>query len=203
MADYVSVEELKSRLTITTQNHELQASQACTAASRAIEQHCNRFFYQTDSEARTFAACDPYKLKLGAFNDLVSVSSLETDAAGDGTFETTWASSDYQLLPHNPGSAPETRPYTKIRAVGSRTFPVPLSVAARHDRVQITGVWGWPAIPAAVTQAARILAGELFVMKDAPFGVADFGEQGLIRVRENPRLMSLLSPYRFQPVLVA
>jgi hypothetical protein len=39
-------------------------------------------------------------------------------------------------------------------------------------------------------------------LKDAPFGVAGFGEFGAVRVRNNPRAMALLQPYRRLPVLV-
>jgi hypothetical protein len=203
MTVYADIEELKDRLDITTQNFEAQVAAALNAASRAVEHYCDRIFYQTSSQARTFEACHLYKLKLGAYNDLVSVTSLKTDAAGDGTFETTWSASDYQLLPSNPSSAPEQRPYTSVKAVASRTFPVPYTQFGRADRVEITGVWGWPAVPDAVEQATLILASELYRLKDAPFGIADFGEAGLIRLRENPRYAALLGPYRRHPVLVA
>lgn len=192
---YATVEALKSRFGDTVTTDDFEYHQACYAASRAVEQICQRVFYRTTSEARTFVADNLYCLKLPDFNDLVSVSAITTDDGGDGTFETTWSSTDYQLLPHNPSAAPERRPYTEIKAVGSQTFPKPSGSLTRDDRVKVTGVWGWPAVPFAVKEAALILAADFFKLKDAPFGVAGFGEFDM-------RVMSLLGPYRKYAVLV-
>jgi hypothetical protein len=198
---YAPVEALKSRIglaaTDTVDDYELY--EACFAASRAIEHACGRHFWRTATgTVRTVNPTGGYVLKLPAFHDLVSVSALATDSSGDGTFETTWLTSDYQLLPANPAAAPEVKPYTKVKAVGVQLFPLlPCHPAlARDDRVQITGVWGWPAVPKGVKQGALILAEELFKLKDAPFGVAGFGDLGVVRVRENPKVAALIGPYK-------
>lgn len=205
---YATVEALKSRIGIsatdTVDDYELY--EACFSASRAVEHACDRHFWRTTTgTVRTVEPNGPYLLKLPAFHDLVSVSALATDASGDGVFETTWTSSDYQLLPYAPDAAPETRPYTKIKAIGAQTFPLLPCVPSlsRDDRVQITGVWGWPAVPKGVKQGALILAEELFKLKDAPFGIAGFGDLGVVRVRENPKVAALISRYQRYPVLVA
>lgn len=203
---YCTVEALKSRLSITDDSDDLELHGACFGASRWLEQYCERHFWRTAAtEVRTFEPSDLWCLKLPEFNDLVSVASLKTDAGGDGTFETTWLTSDYQLLPYNPGAAPERRPYTKVKAVGSQTFPWTVSgVTQRDDLVQITGVFGWPAIPHAVKQAAALLAAELYRTKDAPLGVAGQGEFTLpITASGTQMAMRLLAPYRRNVVLVA
>ncbi len=196
---YATVQALKSRLSVgatdTLDDYELHA--ACFAASRAIEQHTRRVFWKTASgTVRTFAPDDAYTLSLPSFCDLVSVTEVASDAAGDGTFETVWSASDYQLLPQNPAAAPETRPYDEIRAVGAQAFPVATSHLAREDRVRVTGVWGWPAVPWSIKQAALILAQETFKAKDTFGGVAGFGEFGVVRLRENPMLATYVDPYR-------
>jgi hypothetical protein len=199
---YCTPAALKSRMGITSTSSDYEVHAACFAASRAIESICERVFYRTASgTVRTFVPDSLYCLTLGAYNDLYSLAILKTDAGGDGVFETTWSASDYQLHPVNPAAAPETRPYTKIKTTGSQTFPVPL-VIGREDLVQVTGIFGWPAVPMAVKQAALILAEETLKLKDAPFGVAGFGEFGSIRVRENPAVARLLGPYRRYPMLV-
>jgi hypothetical protein len=192
---YCTVEALKSRIRSTTSDSDYEVHSACFAASRAIESACERLFYQTAAgTVRTFVPDDLWTLKLGPYNDLVSLSAVKTDASGDGTFETTWSASDYQLLPVNPGAAPELRPYTKIKAVGAQTFPwICPGVGARDDRVQVTGVFGWAAVPWGVKLAAKMLAEE--ILKDAPFGVAGFGEFGVVRARANPRIQALIDPY--------
>jgi hypothetical protein len=205
---YCTVEALKSRLNVTNSNSDLEAHGACFAASRWVEQHCERTFWRTAStEVRTFAPTDWWVLRLPEFNDLVSVTSILTDEAGDGTFETTWLTSDYQLLcgtgasAYNPQAGPETRPYTAVKSVGTRRWPWIYVTPSRSDRVQITGVFGWPAVPRAVKQAAQLLAAELFRRKDAPFGVAGEGEYVLTN-RDNQMAKTLLGPYRRNSVLI-
>lgn len=201
---YCTIETLKSRLGISASDtvDDFELHGACFAASRSLERYCERSFSRV-TEARTFEPSNLYWLKLPEYCDLVSVTSLKTDASGDGVFETTWSTTDYQLHPVNPGAAPETRPYTKVKAVGTLLFPLPVPTLMRTDLVQITGVWGWPAVPAAIREAAKVLAAELFKLKDAPFGVAGFGELGLIRIRENPKVAALAGAYQRNPWLGA
>lgn len=201
---YATPQMLKSRLGITSTTDDYELHAACFAASRSLEQYCARTFYRTASTTRTFVPNGWYELELPEFNDLVSITTLKTDTSGDGSFDVTWSASDYQLLPVNPSAAPETKPYTHIRAVGSYSFPltIPL-VLARMDRVQITGVWGWPEVPVGIRQAAIILAAETFRLKDAPFGVAGFGEFGAVRIRDNPMIGFYANPYRRYALLGA
>lgn len=199
---YATPAALKSRLKIPDTDDDFEIHGACFSASRWVEQYCERVFWRSQSEARTFVPTGAYSLDLPEFNDVVSVSAIATDATGDGTFETSWVSTDWQLLPYNT-SGPEAKPYTSVKAVGTKTFPSSSTVLARDDRVQITGIWGWPAVPYAVREATLVLAADHYKLKDAPFGVAGFGEFGSIRVRANPRVASLLDPYRRNAMLVA
>jgi len=206
---YTTLPELKTALSIpatdTADDDDLQ--DAILAASRAVEGDCQRHFYRV-TETRTLEPTGRHRLRLGAYMDLVSVTTLATDPGGDGTFETVWAAGDYQLLcaddTPNTNAAPEPRPYRRIKAVGAQTFPAPRGWgAARTDLVQVAGVWGWPAVPDRIRRAARMAAAEAFKLRDAPFGVAGFGELGLIRVRDNPKYLRLIADYRLLPVPVA
>jgi hypothetical protein len=196
---YCSVEELKSRLgmasTDTADDFELRL--AVDSASRWIDDHCGRYFWR-GTATRSFIARDWYSCDV---DDLVSVTSLATDAGGDGVFETTWTTADYQLLPLDTTSYAETRPYTSIKAIAGKTFPkVWWPYMLREDRVQVVGVFGWPQVPSAVKQAALLLSADLFKLKGAPFGVTAVGDFAM-RIRDNTRVMTLLEP--FTPVLVA
>lgn len=168
---------------------------AINAASRAIDDYCQRYFWQNGTVSapvtRTFEACDPYRLEFGAFGDLVSVTSLATDATGDGTFEAVWAAGDYQLLPFD---RPAGYPYTAVEAIANRTFPVRQGRTGRRDLVQIVGVWGWSAAPEPVTQACLIKASKLFTRAQSPNGIAGIGEFGPIRISrfEDPDVADLL-----------
>jgi hypothetical protein len=50
-------------------------------------------------------------------------------------------------------------------------------------------------VPSAVKQATLIAATDLFRRKDAPFGVAGFGEFGVVRIQQNPVILSLVKRY--------
>lgn len=199
---YTTLVELKSWLKpggISDTIDDDELTRAIVAASRAIDKTCQRHFYKL-TETRTLIPDTPWCVELGGYNDLVSVTTLKTDATGDGIFEQTWAASDYQLLTldgtPNVNAAPEPQPYVQVRAIGSLLFPIPSTLAAaRTDLVQINGVWGWPAVPTAIRQACLMIAAETWKLKDAPLGVAGFGDLGLIRIRDNPKVARLLAPY--------
>lgn len=59
--------------------------------------------------------------------------------------------------------------------------------------VLVTAMWGWEAVPAGITQASLLLVADHLKIKDAPFGVAGFGDY-VVRVRSNPRVAELLDP---------
>jgi hypothetical protein len=46
-----------------------------------------------------------------------------------------------------------------------------------------------------VHEACLIVASETVKLRDAPFGVAGYGDYGAIRVRNNPMAMGMLAPY--------
>jgi len=199
---YTTLAELKDALRIPLTDTDLDSvfEAAILAVSREIDQYCGRHFYKL-TEPRTLVPTDRYRLNLGEFNDLVSVTTLKTDASGDGTFETTWTTADYQLLTANGtpniNAGPEAKPYTQIRAIGAQTFPCAWAWNSRTDRVEITGTWGWPQVPVDVREACKLLAVESGkLLREAPFGVAGFGEFGLVRVRDNRKAMAYLAPYR-------
>lgn len=196
---YATVEALKSRLRITGTSDDYELHTACFSASRAVEQECERHFWRTTAaEVRTFEPCGYYTLRLPEFNDLVSVASLKTDSTGDGVFDTTWTTGDYQLLPVNPTAAPEVRPYTAVKAIGACTFPRVSGAGTRSDLVQITGVFGWPAVPRMIQQAALILAQDTFGLKDTKFGVAQFGDL-TVTVGTAGRASKMIDPYLRTP----
>lgn len=200
---YATLAQLKRRLNISGTGEDADLEAAIEASSRQIDHVCEQHFYQV-VESRTFVPDNRFEVRFGAWNTLVSVTGVTTDEDGDGTFEVTWSSSDYQLLTDdgtpNVNAAPEPQPYTRMRAVGAHEFPPPTGGLNRHDLLRIDGTWGWESTPTAVQEACVILAAETFKLKDAPFGVAGFGEWGAIRVTQNPKAARLLS--RYMPVAV-
>jgi len=167
-----------------------------TTVSRMIDRYCRRHFFQV-TEARTFTPDDYMILDLGAFNDLTTLTSIEIDEEGDGTYGKTLTAGEYQTLPVNR-SVPETSPVRQVRALGDFLWPVPLIDQDRLNRVKITGVWGWSAVPAAIERACLIQIARVARRQESPLGVAGFGEFGVVRVssQPDPDVRTLLDPYR-------
>lgn len=197
---YYTPAELKSRGGITDTLDDLEILGACLVGSQAVNDHCGRTFWRTTG-TRTFEAYDGYL----QVPDLVSITSLATSPDGDGLYGTTWAPTDYQLLPYDaPWKYGEPWPYTAIRPAGYLTFPIITSSGyGRIDRVQITGVWGWPRVPVAVRQAAAIYTNDLLKLGGMAFGVAGYGDYGAVRARPNPIAEALLRTYVRDAVMVA
>ena len=205
-AAYATVSEAKSWLVLNDTVDDVEIAAVLDSVTRWIDEYCDRHFWQDGTGgspvARVFAPCNGRVLDFGSFNDLVSVSTVKTDEDGDGTFETTWAATDYELQPVN---RPTGRPYTRLEAIAGRLFPVPYSrgSGATH-RVQISGVWGWASVPGPVYQACRLQAHRMLKRRFSPEGVSGFDELGVVRVsRLDPDVQASLDPYRLTAVLVA
>ncbi len=187
---YCTPEMLKSRTGINDNHDDAEILGACRAVARWIDRKfCQRVFYRrTATLTFTPKACTRLALP-----DLVSVTALKTDADGDGVFETTWTTADYQLLPENAPHEAEPEPYDEVKAVGSYTFPV--ACTGRTNRVQVEGVWGWPAVPEPVIEAAKILSGDYLKLGGMAFGVAGYGDYGAVRARISNPALEMLDSY--------
>lgn len=196
---YVSLVELASYSGTDYATDEPVRERAVDTASRWIDEYCGRHFYQATATARTFEPCSPYAVDFGC--DLVSVTSFKTDVNGDGTFETTLSASDYELVTstgsYNPAAVGEAWPYRKARILGTASFPIP-TWNGRRNLIQVTGTWGWSAVPSAIEQATLLLAGRLLARKDAPFGVVAAGDLAFRTGRMDDDLVNILRPYRVQ-----
>jgi hypothetical protein len=193
---YCTNEELKSRLGIGDTADDFEVTLAVQAASRSIDEIAGRYFWRGPStDVRTYIPTSYYDQEI---DDLVTVTSVKADRDGDGVYEETWVQgTDYQLQVspghYNTTALGETWPYTRFNIVGPKFIPV-VWPWSHLDRIQVTGVFGWPAVPMAVKQAALIAAADLFKLKDAPFGIAGFGEFA-VRIQQNPRVLQLLHRY--------
>jgi hypothetical protein len=189
---YLTLPQFKEIIGKTTVTDDAPAERAIEAASRAIDAMCERRFYKdTSATARVYDMSTYYELAVDDFWTTTSLA-VATDTGDDGTFETVWASTDYELWPRNGiVSGIEGWPYRTIRAVEGRTFP-----CGRRTTVQVTAQWGWAAVPTAVVQACSLVANDYWKAKDAPFGIAGVEGDGIVaRIRANPQVRGLLGPY--------
>jgi hypothetical protein len=187
---YCSLNELKASLRITDNVDDSLLELSIESASREIDTSCERTFYNMGTATRTYVARDPYYCEI---DDLQSITTLKTDPEGDGTYSITWAVGDYQLEPLNGFVSGIVSPYTAIRARDTYLFPQEEDEAL----VEVTGVWGWAAVPTAIKQATVIMASRIYKRNDSPLGVAGFGDIGVVRVsRLDPDVEALIHAYK-------
>jgi len=190
---YATLGELKASLRLQDALDDDLLSLAIEAASREIDGYCERVFYST-SATRVYAPTNIYTVTT---DDIISVTTLKSSSDGV-TYDITWATSDYQLEPLNNVAGGLVTPFTRIRATGNYLMPT-FSVGTFYEGealIQVTGVFGWSAIPAAIRQATVILAMRLFKRLDSPMGVIS-NDLGSMRVgRVDPDVEALLSPFR-------
>ena len=191
MGSYVALSELKSALGITGSTDDDFLNLAIDSAEESIDDLCGRVFTAAGSaSARTYRA-QPF---IVVTDDISTLTGLvvKTDTSGDGTFDTTWASTDIQAEPLN--NLVKGRSVNNLRAVGSYTFPVYGDGLAS---VEVTAKCGWPAVPDSIKQSALMLASRLYSRKASPMGVIGVGDFGPVRVsRSDPDIAHLLMDYR-------
>jgi hypothetical protein len=160
---YCSLNELKASLDITDNIDDAILERAINSASRTIDRYCARNFYKVTA-TRLFTPRDSYVCDI---DDLVSLTTLKTTDDDTQNFDVTWGAGDYQLEPLNGVVDGMPTPYTRIRAIGDYTFQTLDGEAS----VQVTGVFGFNAVPDEVNYATIIQASKLYKRKDSPLGV--------------------------------
>lgn len=200
---YITAAELKTYIGgITGAGQDTSITNAVNAASRWIGRYCGRDFNDAGTaSARQFQPDDRRCLTVDDFHTTAGLV-VKSDEGDDGTFETTWSSSDYELFPVNGIRDGHTGwPYTEIRAVESRWWP---TRSQRRYTVEVTARWGWAAVPADVKQACFQLATQFYKEAEAAFGIAGANDFGIVRIGQGvfPAVERMLLPYR-RGVLVA
>jgi hypothetical protein len=190
---YATLAQFKAAVGITDTTDDTALQNVLDATDTLIDLHCDRKTgFGTASETRYYT---PENYNYVLVDDLVSVTTLQTDDNADGTYETTWSSAtDYKLAPIN--AALDGWPYDVIETSVTvpRSFPKNVYLG-----VKLVGVFGFPAVPAAVTQAAIIQANAVWSSRTAPFAVVgsqDLG--GILRMTRalHPEAALILEPYR-------
>ena len=163
---------------------------AINAASRFIDKFTGRKFY-TSTETRYYSSNDTCIIYI---DDLISLTTLKTDDDGDGIFETTWATTDYNLNPYN--AVLDRIPYTWIELSRGGNYSFPVSA---QKCIQIAGSFGYSSsVPAEVKMACLIQSSRLWKRKDSPFGIAGTSELGTMQMiyKLDADVQNLLEPFR-------
>lgn len=186
MADgrYIALADANAYVGAETTSSVDVVAAAIAAAENAVDRHCGRRFTVTAASAttRTYAPtpCVVVTHDFATTTDLV--------VSDDGT---TVDGSAFQLEPSAVSWDGSSSPWWRIRRTSGAW-----AVDGERRTVSVTARWGWPAIPAEVVQAALIVTKDLVHARDLRFGVASFGDYGVIRARENPIVADLLAHLR-------
>ncbi len=169
------------------------AERAINATSRAIDLFCGRRFW-----ADSVVAVRKYRPEDGyvAWVDDISTTTgliVETDSTGDGTYATTWASTDYELQPLNADADGQAYAWWRVHAVDRYLFPL----AGKVPPLRVTAKFGWSAIPDGVEQACILRAAQIFKRRESVSGVAGFDGFGAVRIsrKRDPDVADLLDDF--------
>lgn len=142
--EYATLITAKQRLNIDSDGYDTQLAQLLTTASRVLDECCLRHFYV---RVGTRTQDPRHSWEVALDDDLLSLTSLQTDEDGDRTYETTWdASRDYYLGPAN--ALVDGEPYDTIevdQVNGRYCFPV------RPRSTRTVGLWGYSQATEAVS----------------------------------------------------
>ena len=197
MTVYIDTEDLKETLGISnTDFTDDDLENAAPSASGIVDSICGRTFGQDSADTtRYFAPEDPTLLGFGR-DDLVSLTSVAIDRDGDGTYEETLTlDTDFRLGP--PNAAAHGEPYAWIEAMPGQNF------VTSGGYVKVVGKFGWPAVPAEVAEATRIITVKLLRRKrEAPFAVVFDASGGSSFIgRNDPEVRALLARFVKKPAI--
>lgn len=197
---YCSVQDVRDHLGDTADNLSVgPIEKAINGASRAIDRYCQRrFWLDSDVATRTYVVPSA---DAAYVDDIGSRTGLVVKIGTDGvSFPTTLtADVDFILEPRNADQYDTAsfgaHAFWRIRPV---VGGLGLYVGSCTPTLQVTARFGWSAVPDDVTEACILKAASLFKRKDAPFGVAGFGDFGAVRISRggDPDVVDLLAPFR-------
>lgn len=201
---YITEAELIARLDENTEVTETTGEKATmdniiNAVSRMIDRYCGRRFFLT-TETKIFTPVCASRLFIP---DLMSLTSLKTDEDMDYTYENTWTTSDYSLVPYNAQSySTELTPYNCIEVKYNSNYYFPTS----KKSTQIIGSWGYciattgateATCPHDVKEACYLQCIKQYTRRKTPNVVLGASAFGTIEIPEalDPDVKFLLSPF--------
>lgn len=190
--NYATTDDLRAYLAIPDVQDDVELSLALTAASRVIDQTCNRQFGSVSAEDRYYTARRENNRWVIDIDDLMTTAGLIVSADLSDTGDYSDAVTEYAMRPIN--AAAHGRPWTKIVVhPTSDNFP-----NGADGAVEVRAAFGWTAVPDTIQQACLLQASRFFKRKDAPFGVAgspEMGSEVRLLARIDPDVAVMVQPY--------
>lgn len=188
--DYLTLEQYKAYPRIDDDVDDDELPSAITAASRAIDDHCNRQFGKVAApESRVYTAWYNYD----RCRWMVSIDDLQTTVGLTVTIGGV-AVTYHTLEPRN--AVAEGKAWTTL--VIAASAEVQPSSADEYE-VDIVASWGWSAFPGSVVQACKLQTSRFAARRDSPFGVAgspQLGSELRLLARVDPDVGVSLRGYR-------
>ena len=178
--DYVTLAAQKTYMRITDSVDDAELAINITAASRAIDDACNRQFGKVAApEARVYTARYDYRRCVWVvdIDDLQNVTGLAITVKGT-------ALTAYTLEPVN--AVLEGKAWTRLVIDPALSSVVPTGA---DNEISATAPWGWTAFPVSVVNACKLQTKRFASRRVWPVGVAGSPEQGT-----ELRLLSRLDP---------
>jgi hypothetical protein len=183
--DYIDAETLADFVHTDVETDRVELMSAISSACRAIDEATYRQFGSVASETRVYTP--RWSTSRGMWviecDDFTTLTKIELDTAGDGTFATEVAVSSGVLLPLN--AAAKGRVYERV---GLRSTVTAVASLGKGS-VRLTSPWGWPAYPETIVTGAKLQASRVFNRRNSPYGVAGSPDQG-----SEVRLLARLDP---------
>jgi hypothetical protein len=205
---YASLDDLREHLGDSGGKlPETLLNRALNAASRAVDNFTGRRFWQDDAPStRLFEYTgDCYELTLPGDAEISTTTGLSVATWENSGYIANWAvDTDFRLAPYDANTgASQNKAWWVLEGTGTRRFDV-RGTLKRFYPIQITARFGWSEIPPEVESATLLKAAQLFKRKDAPFGIAQFGEIAAVRItRQDIDVVELLAPYQRDVAMVA
>jgi len=188
--------DLKARIGLPTTNNQQDALLALSlsGAWRSVQNYTHRRFYSVTA-TYYYSVAETSYLQL---DDVQTISALRTDDDNNGSYETTWSATCYNLAPYN--ATVDAEPFTGLEVTPNSSLTLPTGVP---KGVQVVGAFGYcpsTALPEDVREAILYQAEQSYLAHSAPFGVAggrDFSvEMDRTHLGLHPFTAKLLNYYR-------
>ena len=193
MASYATLAEAKAYLGDLGTEYDAVLTTILERSSRIIDRICNRRF-DSVTELRVVDGTGTRRVFVP---DLAAITALRLRAEGDAVW-TSIAATGYALGPR--AGRPE-RPALWIDLLPD----APLTAfPRRYGTVEITGTWGWLAVPTDITEATIELAIQMWRSRGA--GPEDIGIDAMtqqVAPRALPSLAHRIAQYAARPALFA
>ena len=119
----------------STGDHD-QLDMSLETGSRLVDDWIGYHLYPA-LQTRYLRARESMRLRLD--KPILSITTLRTDAGDDSSYESTWATTQYDLAPYNATGDSPPQPYWDIEVRASSTNVFPSWV---RRGVELTGIWG-------------------------------------------------------------